>query len=202
MTGKPDEDGFLSRWSRRKIEGAPEELPEVAPEPAPPEDAAETRSDAEILAELNLPDPDTLGPGDDFSGFLKASLPEHLRVRALRRLWRSNPVFAHLDGLNEYDGDFTGGGVPMGTLKTAYQVGKGFLKQVDEVASDVDAEEAPPRDETAPEDLALDERELDDTLEPPPLETAEITDADPKPEGDAPEGPTRRRMAFKFGDTS
>ena len=202
MTGKPDDDGFLSRWSRWKIEGAPKELPEVAPEPAPPEDAAEPRSDAEILAELNLPDPDTLGPGDDFSGFLKASLPEHLRVRALRRLWRSNPVFAHLDGLNEYDGDFTGGGVPMGTLKTAYQVGKGFLKQVDEVASDVDAEEAPPRDETAPEDLALVERELDDIQEPQPVETAEITDADPEPEGDAPEGPARRRMAFKFGDTS
>ena len=30
-------------------------------------------------------------------------MPEHLKQAALRKLWLSNPVFANLDGLNDYD---------------------------------------------------------------------------------------------------
>ena len=37
--------------------------------------------------------------GDDFSGFMARNVPDHLRRRALRKLWVSNPVLANLDGL-------------------------------------------------------------------------------------------------------
>lgn len=133
-------DGFLSRWSRRKQSAAAEpDDPDSVPEDvsADAEEAAladtqadEELSDAEILEKYDLRDPDELGPGDDFSGFMRAAIPEHLRRRALRTLWRSNPVLANLDGLNDYDGDWTGGSVPAGQLKTAYRVGMGFVRNV------------------------------------------------------------------------
>ena len=64
-------------------------------------------SDKEILKKLNLPDPETMKTGDNFKEFLKKNVPEHLKKRALRKLWLTNPIFANLDGMNEYDEDFT-----------------------------------------------------------------------------------------------
>jgi len=57
-------------------------------------------------------------------------VPERLRRRALRQLWRLNPVLANLDGLNDYDGDFTNAATDAPGVKTAYQVGKGLLRHV------------------------------------------------------------------------
>ena len=102
------DDDFLSRWSRRKRLVADEEAIEVAAEPAV-EPAREPETDEEeeaLLAKLNLPDPESLKPGDDFSAFMADGVPQFLRKRALRVLWRSNPVLANLDGLNDYDDDF------------------------------------------------------------------------------------------------
>ncbi|MEL6197291.1 MAG: DUF3306 domain-containing protein, partial [Pseudomonadota bacterium] len=102
-------DGFLDRWSRRKLERRTEPLPAEQPPAADPAEAANVpaKSDAEILEELGLPDPETLGAGDDFSGFMAKAVPEHLRRQALRQLWGSNPVLANLDELLDYGEDFT-----------------------------------------------------------------------------------------------
>lgn len=121
-------------WSRRKAMVAEEaqeaerELPQEVPE--------EELSDEEILAKFDLPDPDTLKLGDDIKGFMSKAVPEHLRRRALRKLWRTNPVLACLDGLNDYDDDFTK--VSGETVKTAYQVGKGMLYHLQEMARQAD----------------------------------------------------------------
>jgi hypothetical protein len=48
----------------------------------------------------------------------------------MRQLWRLNPVLANLDGLNDYDGDFTNAATDAPGVKTAYQVGKGLLRHV------------------------------------------------------------------------
>ncbi len=98
------------------------------------EDALPERPEAEILAALGLPDPDAMGAGDDFAAFMARAVPEALRRRALRRLWTSRPVLANLDRLVDYDDDYTGGGVPMGTLPTAYRVGRGLLGHVERLA--------------------------------------------------------------------
>ena len=66
-----------------------------------------------------------MGAGDDFAAFMSRAVPHALRRRALRRLWTTRPVLANLDRLVAYDDDHTGGGVPMGTLATAYRVGRG-----------------------------------------------------------------------------
>lgn len=135
MTGGRDDDGFLSRWSRRKRAVADEEA-EIAdravpaqPEEPAEESATEPRTDEEILADLGLKHPDEMQAGDDFSVFLKAAVPEHLKRLALRKLWRSNPILANLDGLNDYDTDFTGDTVAPGMLKTVYKVGRGLVPE-------------------------------------------------------------------------
>lgn len=205
-------DGFLSRWSRRKQAAAadPEE-PDAISEDVAAEAAGDTEeaasaeteaveelSDAEILEKFDLKDPDELGPGDDFSGFMRAAVPEHLRRRALRTLWRSNPVLANLDGLNDYDGDWSGGSVPAGQLKTAYSVGMGFVRNVaeaagklepalDSAANDDDAEtgEAPaPVPEAASADV---ENAVEDNDEPDEnIENTRIS--------------VRKRMTFRPAD--
>ena len=124
-------EGFLGRWSARK-QAAREEGLEVVDQDG---DAAEVaqpdpeKTDAEILEELGLKDPDDLQAGDDFSGFMSGAIPEGLRNRALRKLWLTNPVLANLDELVDYGEDFTDAATVVENLQTAYRVGKGFLRQ-------------------------------------------------------------------------
>jgi hypothetical protein len=47
----------------------------------------------------------------------------------LRRLWRLNPIFANLDGLNDYDEDYSALGMIAENIKTIYKVGKGYLDE-------------------------------------------------------------------------
>jgi hypothetical protein len=63
-------------------------------------------------------------------------VPEQLRKRALRKLWRLNPVFANLDGLNDYDEDFTDAAAVLEGVKTLYQVGKGMVTPEEPAAED------------------------------------------------------------------
>ncbi|HEY9055677.1 MAG TPA: DUF3306 domain-containing protein [Aurantimonas sp.] len=124
--GKPE--GFLSRWSRRKrdledadpaVVNAPDECGPVVEADAPDPEAEENRMAAEAV------DIDSLVRGDDFSIFLKRGVPELLRKQALRKLWRTDPVFANLDGLNDYDEDFRN--PAHNVYKSLWQVGRGFL---------------------------------------------------------------------------
>ena len=154
-------------WTRRREAVAAEERAEVeavvAAETAAQEAALEERSDAELLAELGLPEPETLVGGEELQRFLKAQLPQRLKRRALRTLWRSNPVLACLDGLNDYEDDFTDAAVCKGAVNTLYEVGRGFAQQVKEVA-----------DKLPEADAASDHEPLDEPLDQP---LAEATDA-------------------------
>jgi len=113
------EEKPLSRWSRLKTEKrtqaaerGPTEIEEPAggPLPAPvaeADDPDDSDVDLDALAEQHdLPAVDTLTEDSDFTQFMADGVPELLRKAALRKLWRSSPVFAVLDGLNDYDEDF------------------------------------------------------------------------------------------------
>lgn len=125
-------------WARRRAGVEAEEAAERAvleAEALAAEQAGrEEKSDAEILAELNLPEPESLSVGDDFSGFMQAAVPDRLRRRALRVLWRSNPVLANVDALVDYGEDFTDSATVIENMQTAYQVGKGMLRHIEEMA--------------------------------------------------------------------
>ncbi|HSK39029.1 MAG TPA: DUF3306 domain-containing protein [Arenibaculum sp.] len=138
--------GFLARWARRKalagVAGkaereeahrapvAPEAPEAVAEGSSAPECPPETRGGHADAAPV-LPDIDGLTRGSDFSVFMADGVPVELRNRALRKLWRLDPVFANLDGLNDYDQDYTDAAVATGIVRTAYRVGRGFVDHLD-----------------------------------------------------------------------
>ncbi len=139
MTAERGEGDFLSRWARRKAEARKEEeKPVAAPEPPAPEpDPAEpapdldSMTDEEALEHLGLPEPETMEKGDNFAAFMAKGVPERLRRRALRRMYRANPVYSIIDGLDDYCEDFTDAAVLVGKVTTSYQVGSGLKAHTD-----------------------------------------------------------------------
>ncbi len=138
------------------------------------------KPEAEVLVELELPDPDKMQAGDDFSAFMRSNVPAALRNRALKRLWTSNPVLANVDMLVDYGEDFTAAANPVGIVKTIYRVGKGMLPDEEEVA------------EVAPAPKVVEEIE-EEAVE---IETAPLPTPEEAPVALAP----RRRMRFDFGE--
>jgi Protein of unknown function (DUF3306) len=203
-------------WSRRKAAVEAEEAAVAEDQITPPGEIEthEDRTDAEILANLDLPDPDDLKPGDDVRGFMAQAVPDRLRRRALRQLWKLNPVLANLDGLVDYGEDFTGTATAGEVIATAYQVGKGMLAHVEEMARQAEAaarDEAAPDadqpgfDDQAPQTALMPEPTAEPNVEPaaeqspPPASQARPasagTDAASPPDTTAP---ASRRMRFAF----
>lgn len=197
-------------WSRRKAGVQAEAEAEiVALETEAIAATQEDKTDEELLAELNLPDPDSMQPGDDFSAFMKSAVPDRLRRRALRKLWLTNPVLANVDGLVDYGEDFTDSAMVIENLQTAYQVGKGMTKHVLEmVRQDEEAAAAEEKSTALPEETADLPEELEELAEPVPATTEEPLVAaiapEPlaasEPEEQPVELPPRRRMQFAYTD--
>lgn len=141
-----------------------------AEEPAGQE--VEERADP---AEFDEFDFDKLNYASDYTQFLKEGVPEAVRRRALRMLWGSNPILANLDGLNDYDEDFTDAAMAVKVLSSNYKPGSGYLSEeelqasyseearkagpqpVEEDADEIDAEDLDVEDmdddEDAPDDV-------------------------------------------------
>ena len=192
-------------WARRKAAVAEEErAAEVAGREAVAAEerrALEERPDEEVLAELELPDPDTMKQGDDFSAFMSDAVPERLRKRALRQLWRSNPVLANLDNLVDYGEDYTDAALVVENLQTAYQVGKGMLKHLEAMAEAAERAAEAATSETA-EDAAREEVQEVDAEEPAleadagPIAVIHEAPAAVEP----PVARAKPRMRFAFAD--
>ena len=208
-------------WSRRKARVEAEELAEAkareASDLAAREAALEEKSDAEILEELGLPDPDSLQEGADFKAFMAKAVPDRIRRRALRRLWLSNPALANLDGLLDYGEDFTNSATVIENMQTAYQVGKGMMAHVEELARQDAAREAgedpfavPDRDAT--DAAALAQAGADDAPSesgpeseqpaPEPQQAFAAVQDHPvaRDEDPAEDATPRRKMRFAFDD--
>ncbi|WP_319546975.1 DUF3306 domain-containing protein [Ruegeria conchae] len=153
----------------------------------------EERSDAEILSEFDLPDPDTLQAGDDVSGFMAKAVPDRLRRRALRRLWRLNPVLANVDGLVDYGEDYTDAACVIENLQTAYQVGKGMLAHVEVLAAEAEEQECDPETDTLD---VIEAREEPAKAEEPAPEPMIVADVEEPEKLEVPPAP--RRMKFEF----
>ncbi len=201
-------------WARRKAaveaEAKVAQTVDVQAELAAQDADLDSLSDADILEQLDLPDPETLGVEDDFKVFWSKAVPSRIRTRAMRRLWRVNPILANVDGLVDYGEDFTDAALIIEGMETSYQVGKGMTAHVEELARQAE-EKANPVDEPVSEDTI---DTLPTELEPPvlaahhteaiPAEAAADT-PDPAPEfepqdalHDAPMG----RMRFHFDETT
>lgn len=122
-----DDNTFLNRWSRLKrrvsLERQATAKPPVAPQAAPTE--ALSRQDEPQAAPVSvspekpredegpvdvskLPSIESLGPDSDYSMFMRKGVPEDLRMKALRRMWMTDPVLAGPEVLDMYAWDYTG----------------------------------------------------------------------------------------------
>jgi hypothetical protein len=155
-----ENEGFLSRWSRRKravLEGrAPEEAAppaplEVKPEapPAEPEDDFDPAS---------LPPIDSLTIESDFKAFLHRKVPLDLRAAALRRAWSLDPAIRDFIGPADYAWDYN---APDGVPGFALELGGDAMKLLSH-ALGLDA--PPPKPEAA-------------EAEDPPAEPATLAEA-------------------------
>lgn len=191
-------------WSRRRAAVAAEDRAETQAGQRAAEAeqlrAVEDRPDEEVLAELNLPAPEEMDDPAQVQALLKAVVPQRLKTRALRRLWRLNPVLANVDGLVDYGEDFTDAARVVENLQSLYQVGKGMFDKAVEQAEaearaaniDKDAiDEAPDqvRGEVASEAV--------DSAEPPAPAPAPSAQSEPIPEPE-PQAAAPRRMRFRF----
>jgi len=182
---------FFQRWSDRKTNASqPEQIDATKPvsgsnQPEALDDQTQTsrgtgatdgtESEAPLITEADL---DNLTYDSDYTKFMGEQVPEALRRRALRQLWRSDPILANLDGLCDYDDDFTDAALAVTTLQTAHKVGQGYLTD-DEVAANrargepapaetTDTQETEASDDDAPESLdAIDDSEDIEVVDPP-----------------------------------
>ena len=193
-----DEQDF---WARRKAKVEAETLAEQAAVEqivlAEQHAVLEEKTDAELLEELDLPDPDTLVMGDDFSVFMSKTVPDRIRRRALRILWRSNPVLANVDMLVDYGEDFTDAAMAVENIQTTYQVGKGMLKHVQEMARQAEERENPTEPEVLEEEVE-DEAETLMAVSEDDAESAEAVEAFAELEEEHVDllSPSPRRMKF------
>jgi len=185
-----DEKDFLSRWSRRK-QAAREGLdqPDPQPEPEQPQVPAENAAaeppteeapvDESAYADFDF---DALDYNSDYTQFMDKDVPEMVRRRALRALWRSDPILANVDGLNDYDEDFTDAALVVENLVSAYKPGKGYRTEEDEAdeAAVAEAENAPAEESPAEEASAL-EHDEEQPLDAKVTETADVAPQDGEP---------------------
>jgi len=170
-----EQEGFLTRWSRRKAQTMRGEEP---PEPAtdeddaaapvaadelpPATDAAAAAPDEESAGSApealpELPSLDSLSADSDYSAFMRKDVPTDLRQKALRKLFHSDK-FNIRDGLDDYDLDFSKP-EPLGDIITAemrYRV----ERELERLAGLDEDEEMP---EDAPALAAVDTGEHDET---------------------------------------
>ncbi|ABG32424.1 DUF3306 domain-containing protein [Roseobacter denitrificans] len=198
--------GKTTFWARRRAAVQAEADAELrATEEAQAQARAEAlaeKDDAEVLQEMGLPDPALLQQGDDFSAFMARDVPERLRRQALRTLWRSNPVLACVDGLNEYDDDYRAAMLLSEPVKTAYQVGKGMTKHIEEMQRQAEAAEATEEESVAEveDDAVIAQVQESDV---PAVEQEEPAPARSEHSAEAEEAaPSPRRMRFQFEEAS
>lgn len=190
-------------WSRRKDavrkEAAAEQQAQETSLRLAEEERLAERTDEEILAELNLPEPELLEDAKQVREFLNTAIPQRLKTRALRRLWRLNPALANLDGLIDYGEDFTDSTRVIENLQTAYVVGKGMLTRFEEILQ-ADAPDDQPEDAISeePANIAADHAPQDpQPAQAIPARDTTIEDSD----RDAYAPTPIRRMRFHFEPT-
>ncbi len=143
-----EDDGFFSRWSRRKqaVRAGqplpPEPVEPVAEAPVPaaapaPAVASAAPVEREAPPAPTLDDVARLTPEADFSRFVAPDVSSEVRNAAVKKLF-ADPRFNVMDGLDTYIDDYSIPS-PLSKADMAKMVGARFLKLVD----DPDEEKAP-----------------------------------------------------------
>ena len=155
-------EGFMSRWSKRKSnlkhdqgkeknlkdktelqESNVNEQKTIIKEEVDDSQYSDL-NDQELLEKFKLPNPEKIKKEKGLDLFFKDGVPDRLRQIALRRVWKLNPIIRFADAeINDYHEDFTDAATVIEGMQTAYQVGKGYLSEIlkDEDKNSLDNEE-------------------------------------------------------------
>ncbi len=141
LTPEPQEEVTVASLDTREVTGDAVDADRgvVDHEVANQEGDAATTADGDAVPhELENVDIEALDYDSDYTEFMKEGVPEALKRKALRKLWRSDPILANIDGLNDYDDDFTDAALAVDVLKTIHKVGRGYLTDDDDEAEQLD----------------------------------------------------------------
>ena len=190
-------EGRLSRWSRLKTQArAGQDVSEIEEAPADGEPGSQVpaptgdESEEKNFVLEDLPDIETLDKDSDFTPFLNVNVPDQLRRLALKKLWASDPVFASLDGLNDYDDDYSTLGMIVEKVSSVFQPGKGMPEPEPEPEQLQSGAEDPqqPAEEVAEASTGEDDAESPDDADEDAVE-AEAESAASAQDADAPDDP-------------
>lgn len=149
------EEGFVSRWSRRKGQAKSDQSP-PAQEQVRPEASDDLNQKEPVKRDEDMPPVDGIDEKSDVSDFFSPGVSESLRKAALRKFFHS-PAFNIVDGLDDYDDDFT-------TFKTLGDIVTADMRHRMEVEKEREKEKAEPQladegQEGSDESVADDERD-------------------------------------------
>ena len=128
---------FLARWSKRKAaaraggdDGGKDLKDHKSAAVVAPEAGEEMQAELPAEQPAELPDIETLGAGSDFKPFMGEGVSAETRKAALRKLWGSNPLYNHIDMLDDYCEDYTDAACAAPGVRTLWKVGKGFVEEL------------------------------------------------------------------------
>jgi hypothetical protein len=162
------EEGFFSRWSRRKRAGeAGQAIEEPAPGPAAETPPVVVEAEEEPFDITTLPPIESLTLESDIAAFLRKGVPAVLQRAALRRAWSLDPAIRDFVGPADYAWDYNAvDGVPGASLTLTGNI-KEMLAQAFGPAPDEDAASQPSVEVAAPTDDAPPAQAADTPPEPP-----------------------------------
>ncbi len=99
-----DSEGFFTRWSKRKKQAEPSHA--EAKEEQIDADADDQKVEEPVKSDEDMPPLETIDGSSDVSEFFSPGVSEALRKAALRKMFHS-PEFNIVDGLDDYDDNFT-----------------------------------------------------------------------------------------------
>lgn len=171
---------------REEVDDAP--VPATADDDKDADETNAPDAQSDDQEDLSKIDFDNLNYDSDYKRFMKSGVPESVRKRALRMLWGSNPILANIDGLNDYDDDFTDAALAVkGLLKTSYKAGSGYLTP-EEIEASYSEEARLAGKEPEEEDAGDSKDVLDDDAEgeAAPVEVAEADATETHASAEAP----------------
>ncbi len=135
----------------------------------------ESLSDEEREIVAGLPPLDSITAESDMTPFMQQGVPDFLKRKALRLVWRRDPFFNIRDGLNDYDDDFNVIHKLIDSFVGNYKVGRGHLSEQE--LKDMTPPEARkvfyPEDE---EDVIVDGEDAEGDDDSKPKDAAESTE--------------------------
>ena len=181
-------EGFLHRWSRRKIEGdaapaGPRELPKGQPVPVAASTTAPVTQEPTAVRQEESPlptlaDTESLTPESDFKPFVARNVAPEVRNAAMKKLF-ADPHFNVMDRLDTYIDDYSNP-APLPAASLRKMASAVFLKLVDEDEEEAlkkkKLQETPPM--SSPADVAQSQHSHGDIPSPPPAQPPQA-DAQP-----------------------